>query len=345
MIRPKALKVGDVVGVIAPSDAVEKESLAVSARIVEGWGLKIKYGKHIYAKIGDFSAGTAQERKEDLKEMIYDQSVKAVWAANGGYAATEVLPVLDKEAILYLRAYPKWFIGYSDVCLILNALSSYDMVSVTGPTLWGLADWDKITQDYLKAMLFGEKVGGIGEKANWKPVVGGEAEGRIVVSNLETLVLSFGTRFDPIMYGRGDMILGFEELEIDKSLLQRQVDIILSHKRAKKVKGIIVGRLTNIREKSYPMWGNKVTAEGLVADRARNFGVPMAFCNDFGHADWDGGFLGGIKKYLSNRRFMPIANGVRGRLTVGDPLCKLEYLEDICNLEDEPKTNPTAGLV
>jgi muramoyltetrapeptide carboxypeptidase LdcA involved in peptidoglycan recycling len=112
------------------------------------------------------------------------------------------------------------------------------MVSVTGPTLWSLVDWDQLSQDYLKSLLFGEKVGGISEKASWKPVVKGVAEGRVVVSNLETLVLSFGTRFDPIMYGRGDLILGFEELDIDKSLLQRQVDIVLSHKRAKKLRGL-----------------------------------------------------------------------------------------------------------
>jgi hypothetical protein len=70
----------------------------------------------------------------------------------------------------------------------------------------------------------------------------------------------------------------------------------------------------------------------------------MAFCDDFGHADWDGGFLGGVKKYLSNRRFISVANGVKARLTVGDGTGKLEYLEDICTLEDEPKAAP-AGLV
>jgi hypothetical protein len=146
------------------------------------------------------------------------------------------------------------------------------------------------------------------------------------------------------MYGWGDLILGIEELDIDKSLLKRQVDIVLNHKRAKKIKGIIVGRLTNIREKSYPQWGKKVTAEGLVADRTKNFGVPMAFCNDFGHADWDGKFLRGIRKYFYNRRFVAIANGIQARLTVGDGSCKLEYLESICQKEDETKTTPT-GLV
>ncbi|MEK9200804.1 MAG: LD-carboxypeptidase, partial [Patescibacteria group bacterium] len=69
MVRPVALRTGDTVGVIAPSDAVEKKSLEKSAEIVRRWGLKLKFGKHIYSKVGDFSAGTADERIEDLKTM------------------------------------------------------------------------------------------------------------------------------------------------------------------------------------------------------------------------------------------------------------------------------------
>ena len=334
MIRPKALVKGDVVGLVAPSDAVEREGVEKSLEIVKSWGLKVKVGKHVYAKVGDFMAGTAEERMEDLKTMIFDDEVKAVWAASGGYAVTEVMPVFNRETIDHLKDHPKWFIGYSDMCMILNALTSFRMVSVMGPNMWGLHEWDKMSQETVCKMLFGEEVGGVGEKARWTVGLGGEAEGRIVASNLELLILSFGTRFDPIMYGEGDILLALEELDIDKSTLQRQIDVIFSHKRAKRIRGIIVGRLTNILEKSYPEWGMKVTAEELIRGRVKKVGLPLAFCGDFGHPEWAYGNFQEIKRFFHNRRFYPLPNGILTKLTVGEKECKLDFLEPVGNMEN-----------
>lgn len=341
MTKPVALQVGDTVGVIAPSDAVEKKSLEVSAEIVRKWGLKIKYGKHIYSKVGDFSAGTAEERIEDLKTMIYDSDVKMIWCASGGYAATEILPALTRDAIDQLRKTPKLFIGYSDVCLILNALTSFKFVSLMGPTLWGLSEWDKYSQEMLRKIIFGEMVEGIDDKAKWRPEISGTAEGQIVASNLETLIFSFGTKFDPFMYGNSPIVLVLEELDIDKSTLQRQIDIVLSHKRAKRIVGVVIGRMTNIREMGYPKWGQKVTVQGLITARVKKLGIPLSFCQDFGHAEWDYGPFAPIKHLFSNRRFLAVPNGVKARLTVSEKECKLEYLETICETKKEDVKSAT----
>lgn len=337
MIKPYCLKTGDTVGVVAPSDAVDKHGVERSAEIVKKWGLKVKYGKHVFAHVGDFMAGTAEERMEDLKAMIFDPEIKAIWAASGGYAATEVLPVFTPEVIGQLKAHPQWFIGYSDVCLILNVLTSFKLVSIMGPGLWGLAEWDRQSQETLRQMLVGETVVAIGPNHKWKAGSTGEAEGQLVASNLEGLIYSFGTRFDPFMYGEGNILLALEELDIDKSTLQRQIDIVLSHKRSKRIKGVIVGRLTNIKEVAYPQWGQRVTPQGLVTTRVKKFGVPFAFLDDFGHAEWDYGRLSSVKKYFMNRRFLPLPNGIRAKLTVSAAETKLEYLESICQPQPEPQ--------
>lgn len=334
-IKPSSLHKGDTVGVVAPSDAVEKTGVERSAEIVKSWGLRIKYGKHIFAKVGDFMAGTPEERMEDLRSMIYDPEVKAIWCASGGYAVTEVMSVFDRQTLDYLKTNPKWFIGYSDICLILNALTSFKMVSVMGPTLWGLSDWDNESQDTIRKILMGESIIGLGTNYEWRSGVLGTVEGTLVVSNLELLIFSFGTKFDPLMYGgSGDVILGLEEWEIEKSTLQRQLDIILSHKRAGRIKAMFVSRLVGINELSYPKWGKKVTTEGLITQKIKKIGLPLAFCEDFGHAEWDHGSLAAIKyhfRHFMNRKFIAIPNGIQARLTVGEKECKLEYLESICN--------------
>lgn len=327
MIKPYCLKPGDVVGVVAPSDAVERADVERSRRIVERWGLKVKVGKHVYARVGDFSAGTGEQRREDLQAMIDDGEVKMIWAAAGGYAATEIMPIFNRENVTKLKTSPKWFMGYSDVTLILNALTSFGIVSVTGPNLSGLGEWDKKSQGAVRALLFGEQPV---ELDGWRPDQIGEATGRLVTSNLETLILSFGTRYDPLMYGSGDIILGLEELDIDKSTLQRQIDTVLNHKRAKRIKGVIVGRLTNIAEVSYPQWGRQVTAEGLISARVKKFGLPLAYSSAWGHPEWVYGKFTQIKYFFANRRFLPLPNGVLSRLTVTEIGGKLEYLEEVC---------------
>jgi len=337
MIKPKALKQGDTVGVVAPSDAVEKEGVERSIEIIKSWGLKVRVGKHVYAKVGDFMAGTAEERIEDLKSMIYDDEVKAIWSASGGYAVTEVAPMFNKEVIGYLQDHPKLFIGYSDVCLILNALTSFKMTSIMGPCVWGLYEWDKKTQAMLKKMMFGEEVLGIGPESKWKAYLPGVAEGDIVASNLQLLVYSFGSRFDPLMYGNSDVILVIEEWDTEKCEIQRQVDIILGHKRAKRIKGMVWGRFVGIKELSYPEWGKKVSPESLVRDRAKKFGIPLAFCYDLGHAEWDMGRFPEIKRWFSNRKFLSVPNRIKAKLTVGEKECKLEYLESVCQVENEQR--------
>lgn len=331
MIKPGCLKAGDFIGVVAPSDAVEKESLKESTKILKEWGFRVKFGQHLYSKVGDFMAGTAEERMADLREMINDSQVKAVWCATGGYAATEILPLFGPEVIDQLKKTPKWFVGYSDVCMILNALFSFKIASLMGPNLWGLPDWNKRSQALLRQMLVGEKVDGIDESWHWKSVTTGEGEGRIVACDLETLIFSFGTKFDPLMYGEGgNIILGIEELDIEMSTLQRQVDIIFNHKKAHRIKGFVCGRLVNIKEASYPEWGKAYTPQKLVAERLRKIGIPMAFCDDFGHPEWDYGELVEIKKYFHNRNFVTIPNGMKVKLVVEEKTARLDYLESVC---------------
>jgi muramoyltetrapeptide carboxypeptidase len=348
MIKPPPLKIGDVIGVVAPSDAVEKEDLEKGIEVIKEWGLKAKIGKHVYSKVGDFAAGTPEERIEDFNAMVYDPEVKVIWAAVGGYAATEILPVCCPPAVAHLKANPKFIIGYSDTTIISNAFFSFGLPTIMGPNIAGLYEWDKKSQEFLRKILFGEPVVGIDRSANWDSAVSGVAEGKILASNLEGLILSFGTRFDPLMYSRGNVILCLEELDIDKSTLQRQIDTVLNHKRAARIKGVVIGRLTNIMEVSYPEWGKKVTPEGLITDRVKKFGVPLAFCHDFGHPEWIYGKFTQLKYYMSNKTFLSLPSGVSARLTVNENICKLEYLELACTTSNEPRdleTQKTQGLV
>ena len=330
-VKPAALMKGDVVGVIAPSDAIEKKYIKDNIKLVQDWGLKIKLGKHLYSMVGDFAAGTPEERREDILKMIDDPEVKVIWAAEGGYAATEVLPVFSKEVIQKLRQNPKWFIGYSDVCVLLNALMSFRIASIQGPNFSGIIDKDQKSQDWLRRMLFGETGLEIGSEANWKSFISGQAEGKLLVSNLDSLVATLGTRFDPLMHGSGDLILGLEEWWIEKSTLQRQIDMILNHKRASRIKGIILGRFIGIGEYSYPAWGKKVTAESLIEGRVRfsGAGILLAQLSDFGHSISQNWLEEKFPKLARPQTFLALPNGIKVKFTVDASSGRLQFLESI----------------
>jgi muramoyltetrapeptide carboxypeptidase len=281
--------------------------------------------------VGDFAAGTPEERREDIIKMIDDPEVKVIWAAEGGYAATEVLPVFTKEIIQKLRQNPKWFIGYSDVCVLLNALVSFRIASIQGPNFSGIAEKDEKSQIWLRRMLFGEMGLEIGSDGNWTSYISGQAEGTLLVSNLESLIVTLGTRYDPLMHGSGDIILGLEDWWIEKSTLQRQIDMILNHKRASRIKGIIVGRFVGIGEYSYPVWGKKVTPEALIEGRIRLRGaiMPMAVLSDFGHhlePTWLEERFPNLQK---PHRFLALPNGIKVKYTVDSSSGRLQFLESI----------------
>lgn len=330
-VKPAALQKGDVIGVIAPSDAIEKKYITAGVKLIQEWGLKARLGKHLFSMVGDFAAGTPEERREDILKMIDDPEVKVIWAAEGGYAATEVLPLFTKEVVQKLRQNPKWFIGYSDVCVLLNALSSFKLVSIQGPNFSGLAEKDEKSQTWLRRMLFGEVGLEVGSDANWKSYIFGQAEGSLLVSNLDSLVATLGTRFDPLMHGSGDLILGVEEWWIEKSTLQRQIDMILNHKRANRIKGILLGRLVAIDEYSYPEWGRKVTPEALIEGRLRlrNLNIPMAQLLDFGHELEPNWLEEKFPRLQKPHRFLGLPIGIKVKFTVDAASARLQFLEPI----------------
>lgn len=331
--KPPRLKKGDIVGIIAPSDAVERKHVQNGVAVLESWGLQVKLGKHLYTQIGDFAAGTAEERRSDLTKMVSDPQIRAIWFALGGYAATEVLPAFTKEIIATIKQNPKWFIGYSDSCVILNALFSFKVIGgIHGPNLSSLPQWDADTKEWLKNILFTSQRLEINSDFNWEPHIYGKAQGRLLISNLEGLVILLGTKFDPLMHCNDDIILGIEEWWVDKSTLQRQIDTILNHKKSNLIKGIILGRFVGVAEESYPEWGKRVTTERLIESRVRlqKPNTPLVSLYEFGHVlekNW-------LQERLLKKRdrFISIPNGIYAELVVDSSSANLKFLESASNI-------------
>lgn len=275
-----------MVGLIAPSDFVSGD-YGSSLEDLRSWGLKYKLGKFVNEKIADFMAGTAEQRQQDLLEMIYDDEVKAIWSLSGGYCASDVLPVFTEETKKHLRENPKWFLGYSDSCALLNALTSFGITNIHSPNFWSLKDWDLKSQEWLRSLLFGDNnLEILLESA--KTSFEGSVSGCLLVSNLDILVSMLGTKFDPIMSGDEDLILGLEETSRLTEDVRRYFGQVLSHQKASKIKAIILGRFVGIKSDDYPVWANEYSLIDIIKDQLRLWkNVPLIQWEEFGHSRSD----------------------------------------------------------
>jgi muramoyltetrapeptide carboxypeptidase len=129
MHKPRPLRAGDRVGVVAPASGCGAEELERGLAELRRLGFEPLHTSAIAAR-ELFSAGTARARARDFMAVWSDPSVTALVALRGGYGSSQLLPHLDGHA---LQAGPKLFIGYSDT----TALHAWLNCHLGIPTLHG----------------------------------------------------------------------------------------------------------------------------------------------------------------------------------------------------------------
>ncbi len=203
MVKPRALKPGDTVGLVAPSSYIFdlwRIDLAAS-RLEATLGVECRLGRFIKRRHG-YMAGTEKERLDDLHAMFADPGVAGVFCLEGGYGTERLLPGIDYELV---RKNPKVLTGFSDITgLHLAITKKAGLVTFHGPVAIGsLPSWSLAS---LKKALFSPEP--IGELANppeedplWplfplRTVAPGRARGPIAGGNLTLVSTTMGTPYE-----------------------------------------------------------------------------------------------------------------------------------------------------
>ena len=240
-IKPRALKRGDLVGLIAPSGATNADYVEQRVKNLEAFGMKVKVGRNILAARGN-TAGTVAERVADIHEMFLDPDVKAIWAVRGGSGASQLLPAIDYPLI---RRHPKILVGYSDItALHLALLRRAGLVTFHGPV--ASASFTDYAAAQLEAVLMNPRpettiyMSSANEiRAETEPafrlrtIKPGIAEGQLIGGNLSVLAALIGT---PYAADLRDAILFLEDVgeapyRIDRMLTQLEQSAPLSQLR------------------------------------------------------------------------------------------------------------------
>jgi muramoyltetrapeptide carboxypeptidase len=193
MLKPRALRAGDRVGVVAPASGCSVEELEAGLAELRRLGFEPLHTNVVAAR-DLFSAGTAVARAHDFMAAWSDPSLAAVIALRGGYGSAQLLPHLDAAAV---AASPKLFVGYSDTTALHTWLTCHvGMSSLHGPMLEGR--FSRGAEGYDRASFLGLARGDAELELPCDAGVvvrAGEARGRLFGGTLTQLAASLGTPF------------------------------------------------------------------------------------------------------------------------------------------------------
>ncbi len=279
MILPPFLRPGDTVGVVAPASWFPYAELAEGMRILrEDWQLTVIEGDSLHAVDGPF-AGSDDLRRTDLQRLFDNPTVRAVFAARGGYGCYRIADDLDLSG---MRASPKWLVGFSDVTVLLNLFHKHDIVSLHGLMPRQFGDPDRAASlESLRQWLFGEfpdHYAVPGHLLNRN----GQAAGPLVGGNLTLLVNSIGTPSDIDFEGK---ILFIEDVGETLFSLDRMMTQLRRAGRLEKLAGLVVGQFTDMRDNvSLPF---SKDAFGIIADAISEYTYPIVFNFPAGHVEFN----------------------------------------------------------
>src|SRR5262245_3338964 len=129
VIKPKALKRGDTIGIVAPASNIKKELLEEGCRELESLGFKTYVHSDITSSFRYFS-GSRERRLGEFLEMLRSSEIRAIFCARGGYGSGQLIPDIDADLI---RENAKIVNGSSDITFLLNLIERSGVVSFHGP--------------------------------------------------------------------------------------------------------------------------------------------------------------------------------------------------------------------
>jgi muramoyltetrapeptide carboxypeptidase len=276
-LRPRALRPGARVHVVAPSGPVPADrldaGLAALRDLVPG---EISLAPNLATRTGYF-AGDDRARLAALQTALADPTIDAVMCARGGYGLTRLLPLLDPAP---LAAAPKLIVGFSDVTALLAwALARVGLTSVHGPVTTQLATIAAEDRERLALLLAGEDPGALSAETG-AVLRGGCVEGPLFAGNLEVLRALVGTRAQPELAG---CVLALEEIGERPYRIDRALTQLLTSGALRGVRGVAVGQLVNCEEPETGHQGSP-TAEEVLLERLGALGVPVVTGFPFGHS-------------------------------------------------------------
>ncbi len=294
--KPRALRAGERVAVIAPAGPFDRESFDAGLAV-----LQRRYSVRFDPTLFDrhrYLAGSDSRRLAELRAALADPGVRAIFCARGGYGTMRLLAQLA-ELGTAIAGDLKPLVGFSDITGLHQWLQQQRIGSVHGPVVTQLGHQPESTCERLFALL--ESTSPAAPLSGATTFFGGTAEGPLIGGNLTVFSRLLGTPFLPPLDGA---ILLLEDVGERPYRLDRMWTHLALAGVFRKVRGIVLGSFSQCEEREADYTGAEV-----LRDLAGETGLPCAAGFSIGH--------GAVNE--------PVPLGVRVRLDAD--LHRLEFLE------------------
>ena len=253
MLRPKALREGDVVAVVATSGGLEKDEAPLFERGVETlerMGFVVRVSPLVdLERSWWWAAAPPAEVAEEFNRHLRDPEVRAIFSLTGGRMTLSYLDLIDVEAV---RADPKPVLGMSDISALHLALHSRTgLVSLHSDLVtFGFGEWneiddarrDQLAELYVRILTDDAPIGPLPPGDRWESWRSGRAEGPLIGGMLNRLVRVQATasalspeRFD-------GAILFWEEAFTSTSVVWNDLHVLRQAGVLDRISGMVVGR-------------------------------------------------------------------------------------------------------
>ncbi len=303
MLKPKALKKGDTVGIITPSSPAPvlfRERYQRGLNQLEKMGFEIIKGS-CSNKIQAYRSSSIIERAEEINELIYNDEVKAIISTIGGLNSNSLLPYIDYE---YLKSKPKVVMGYSDVtALLLGIYTKTGLTTFYGPAI--IPSFGEFPEMISKGKEYFEDIVKLKKRApfslevplewteerldwnlqdrgkemakndGWITLREGNATGKLIGGNLNTMSGFIGSEYFPNLKGA---ILFIEDSFKDMAIQERSLSMLKVAGVFDEIAGLVIGKHEHFND-----LGSPFSLDELLIEIIGDTNIPILSNVDIGH--------------------------------------------------------------
>lgn len=272
-MNPPYLKKGDTVAITCPAKKLPRE-ITDAVRLLESWGLKVLLGETVHAEFNQY-AGDDELRAKDFQRFLDDNSVKAIFAARGGYGTIRIIDEIDFTGF---STRPKWIIGFSDITVLHSHIyACYHAPSIHGQMPITIPDGTKDSLETLRKALFNEPFDY--QYASLTENRPGEAEGILIGGNLTLLITMTGSVSE---MDYSDKILFIEDVGEYLYSIDRMMWNLKRAGKLAQLKGLLVGGFTELKDNDIP-FGK--TADEIIKEHVKDYDFPVCYEFPAGHIE------------------------------------------------------------
>ena len=290
ILRPKALRPGDVVAVAALSGGLEEEEaplFGAGVQTIEAMGFNVQVSPLVSLdRRWWWAADRPRQVADEFNRLLRDPEVRAIFALTGGRMALSYLDLIDFDAV---RADPKPVLGFSDIDVLHLALHARtglasvhaDMVT-HGFGYWAEVDESRrrqLGELHRRLLTSDSAVGVLPSSAGWESWRPGRAQGPLIGGLLNRLIRNQATPYALGPDQFNGAILFWEELGTNFAAVWNDLHVLRYMGVLDRIAGMVVGPTSTVEL----VEGGPDTLREIVLDALGERDIPVLGNVDIGH--------------------------------------------------------------